>query len=128
MDPNKGLPEGLQFVGFGAAGVDDYELTRFPADAQPPPGSFPWDSGYALVTKGPRALASSGFRVDAAEGYILKCDIRNMTYFPVKKLPAPVTITATVVFTVDNGFDQDSVQAVLARLKQTPGFQSIKEQ
>jgi hypothetical protein len=114
QDPNKGLPEGLEFAGFGTAGPDDYELQRNP-------------DGSTSVTKGPRALASSGFLVTLAEGYIWRFDIKGMTYSAIKKIEPPITIAATVTFTVDNAYDHDSVVSVLDRLKQVPGFVSLKE-
>lgn len=108
----EGLPEGVDWIKFGAAGPDDFQLVR-------------QHDGSIVISKGPRVGEATGVIVEPSAGYSFRCDIKTLAYFPVKELKEPVTIKAEVVFTVDNEFDQQTVEQELARLKSMPGFVSL---
>ncbi len=114
-----GLPEGIDFLKFGVAGDDDFELV----------GTF--------IYKGKRPGSASGVLVKPADGYTFQplqsFDIRAFklmdgppnTFMPVKQMQVPTMITATIKVAVKDSFEQKIVDDALAALKGLPGFLSL---
>jgi hypothetical protein len=103
--PVAGLPEGVSLVRIGVAGPEDFEIVG------------------GIIYRGPRIGAASGVIVQPAKGWTFRCDIKDMTYFPVKAID-PTTIKSTLTFVVTNSFDQANVHAAIEKLKSLTGFVS----
>ncbi len=71
--------------------------------------------------RGPRAGAASGVIVRPANGYAFRYDIRSLSYFAVRQIPAK-TIVASFKFVVTNDYDAQSVEVLLDRLKSMAGY------
>ena len=105
--PVAGLPIGVELVKFGAATADDYELVN--------------ELSGTKIYKGPRVGAASGVIVKPADGYAFRFDIRSLSYFVVKEIPA-TTIIINAKFVVTNDFDRQSVDVLLGHIKSMPGY------
>ncbi len=108
-----GLPEGVELVGLRAATADDYELVR--------------DDKGPHILKGPRAGAASGVIVKPADGYKFVFDLREYGFLAIKQI-APKNIVVTAKFTVDNVYDEETINGLIERMKSVPGFVSLAQE
>ena len=111
IQPLKGLPEGVDFVRFGTAEEEDYELIN--------------ETDGPKIYKGKRPGAASGLIVSPSLGWRFQRDIRNLNqFFPVQLIPQ-TTVKALVTFTFSTSWEQDAVEKALKMLETIPGFVGI---
>lgn len=107
--PVAGLSEGVEFVKFGLAGDEDFEIVD------------------GIIYKGKRQGAASGVLVKPAPGYVFRplktFDIRNYVlvdglpnqFMAVQQFP-PLEMNVQTKFTVNNSFDRDVLVAIQGAL------------
>ncbi len=114
MADTSGLPEGLEFVRFGAATEDEFELIS------------------GKIIKGVRPNAASGVIVKPAAGYTFqparKFDFYNYVFvegppneFTAVKVTTATTIKLSGSFVVTNAEDEATVREALGKLQGLPG-------
>ncbi len=130
MTPNTpGLPEGIVFVDFQAAGPEDFELIRK-------------DEGN-FIYKGARSGSVTGVRVKPAEGYVfiptgefekvfdpkeyLQKDTHRERYTPARSIPKQ-TLEVTLSFVVDNQSQLDAIMLALKAIEALSGFKETKQE
>jgi hypothetical protein len=111
--PVEGLPEGVDLVRIGLPKENEYYILN--------------STEGPCVYQGQHANMAGAVVVKASEGYTFRANIRTGGYDVVKLLPKPLEITATMTFSVNNSYDQDTVKAFLEKAKHVPGFTGMME-